>query len=64
MIRVAFFDMKEYDKKSFERYEKSGELEFKFLETKLTDDTAELAKGFDAVCVFVNDSVSDAVIDN
>lgn len=63
MIRVAFFDTKEYDRKSFENYEKAGELEFKFLDTKLTEDTAELAKDFDAVCVFVNDSVNDKVID-
>ena len=63
MIKVAFFDTKEYDRKTFEQYEKAGKLEFKFLETKLTEDTAELAKGYDAVCVFVNDAVSDAVID-
>lgn len=63
MIRVAFFDAKEYDINSFGRLEENPEVEFKFLETKLTEDTAELAKGFDAVCVFVNDTVNAAVID-
>ena len=63
MIRVAFFDTKEYDRTSFIQYEKPGDLEFKFLDTKLTEDTAELAKGFDAVCVFVNDTVNNVVID-
>ncbi len=63
MIKVAFFDTKEYDKASFLPYEKAGELEFKFLETKLTEDTAELAKDCDVVCVFVNDTVNAAVID-
>ena len=63
MIKTAFFDTKEYDKASFQKYEKSGELEFKFLETKLTEDTAELAKDCDVVCVFVNDTVNAAVID-
>ena len=63
MIRVAFFDTKEYDKNSFIQYEKPGDMEFKFLDTKLTDDTAELAKGFDVVCVFVNDTVNNEVID-
>jgi Lactate dehydrogenase and related dehydrogenases len=63
MIKTAFFDTKEYDKASFSRYEKAGEFEFKFLETKLTEDTAELAKDCDVVCVFVNDTVNAAVID-
>ena len=63
MIKIAFFDTKEYDKTSFVRYEKAGETEFKFLETKLTEDTAELAKDSDVVCVFVNDTVNDRVID-
>ena len=63
MIKVAFFDTKEYDKASFENHEKATDMEFKFLETKLTEDTAELAKGCDAVCVFVNDTVNSAVID-
>ena len=63
MIRVAFFDTKAYDKPSFEQYGSRNDVEFKFFETKLTEDTADLAKGCDAVCVFVNDTVSDKVID-
>ena len=63
MIKIAFFDTKEYDKASFARYENPGEIEFKFLETKLTEDTVELANDCDVVCVFVNDTVNDKVID-
>ena len=63
MIKVAFFDVKDYDKPSFELYGEKAGIEYKFLETKLTEDTAELAKGCGAVCVFVNDTVSAAVID-
>ena len=63
MIKVAFFDTKEYDRPSFEHYGELKGLEFKFLETKLTEDTAELAKDCDVVCVFVNDTVNAAVID-
>ncbi len=63
MIRVAFFDTKEYDQKSFEPYIKEGEFEIKFLDTKLNADTAELAKDCDVVCVFVNDTVDAEVID-
>ncbi len=63
MIKVAFFDTKAYDRPSFELYGKLHDIEYKFLETKLSEDTAELAKGCDVVCVFVNDSVNAAVID-
>lgn len=63
MIKVAFFDTKAYDKESFEKAGRDSGLTFKFLETKLTEDTAELAKGYDVVCVFVNDTVNEAVID-
>ena len=63
MIKVAFYDTKEYDRPSFELYGILHNVEYKFLETKLTEDTVELAKGCDAVCVFVNDTVNAAVID-
>jgi len=63
MIRVAFYDTKEYDKPSFEHYGALHDMQFRFLETKLNEDTADLAKGSDAVCVFVNDSVNAAVIE-
>ena len=63
MIRVAFFDTKAYDRPSFERYGGESDIRFRFLETKLNEDTVELARGCDAVCVFVNDSVNAAVIE-
>ena len=62
MIRVAFFDAKAYDKPSFEQYGSQHGVSFKYLETKLNEDTVDLAKGCDAVCVFVNDTVNAAVI--
>ena len=63
MIKVAFYDAKPYDKPSFERYGEAHGVEFKYLEAKLCEDTADLAKGCNAVCVFVNDTVNAAVID-
>ena len=62
-MKVAFFDAKPYDKPSFERYGAEAGIRFKFFETKLNEDTVELAHGSDAVCVFVNDTVNAAVID-
>ena len=63
MIKVAFYDAKAYDKPSFEYYGGLNGVKFRFLETKLNADTADLASGCDAVCVFVNDSVDAEVID-
>ena len=62
-MKIAFFDTKPYDRPSFERYGREHGIEFKFFETKLNEDTAELAHGSDGVCVFVNDTVNAAVID-
>ena len=63
MIQVALYDAKPYDKPSFERYGGLHNVQFRFLETKLNEDTVALAKDCDAVCVFVNDTVNAAVID-
>ncbi|MBQ0083177.1 MAG: 2-hydroxyacid dehydrogenase [Clostridiales bacterium] len=62
-MKIAFFDSKPYDIESFEKQNQNGEFEFKFFETKLNADTASLAHGFDAVCIFVNDIADSTVID-
>ena len=62
-MKIAFFDTKEYDRQAFEPYDGKDGLHFHFYETKLNEDTADLAKGADAVCVFVNDDLNAAVID-
>ena len=62
MLKIAFYDTKEYDIPSFEEYGKQRNIEFKFFENKLDEDTVALAKGFDGVCVFVNDKVNKKVI--
>ncbi len=62
-MKLAFFDTKPYDKPSFDKYSEEADIKIKYFETKLNEDTAELARGCDAVCVFVNDTVNRAVID-
>ncbi len=61
-MNFAFFDTKPYDKPFFEKYGKEYGIKFKFFETKLNEDTVGLAKGFDGVCAFVNDTADEAVI--
>ncbi len=62
-MKFAFFDAKPYDITSFEKYGQQSDITFKFFETKLNIDTAELAHGFDGVCIFVNDTADKEVID-
>lgn len=62
-MKIAFFDTKPYDKPSFDKYGEKYGIDFKYFETKLCEDTVELAQGYDGVCVFVNDTVNAAVID-
>lgn len=62
-MKVAFFDAKPYDRAAFDPAITGTELQIKYLETKLNEDTVELAHGCQAVCVFVNDTVNAAVID-
>ena len=62
-MKIAFFDTKPYDKPSFDHFGAESGVEFKYFETKLNEDTVDLANGYDGVCVFVNDTVNAAVID-
>ena len=62
-MKIAFFDAKPYDSESFDRYSEEYDATIKYFETKLNEDTVNLANGFDAVCVFVNDTVNAMVID-
>ena len=62
-MKIAFFDAKSYDLPGFRHYTENTDLEIKYFEARLNEDTVSLAAGFDAVCVFVNDVVNAAVVD-
>ena len=63
MLKLAMFDAKPYDRPAFERYAAEQDMDVKFFESKLTEDTVSLSAGFDAVIPFVNDVVTAPVID-
>lgn len=63
-MKLAFFDAKAYDMPGFDACAKNTELEIKYFETRLNEDTVSLAAGYDAVCVFVNDTVNAAVVES
>lgn len=62
-MNLAFFDTKSYDIPGFDRYGIPAGVEIKYFEPNLNRDTVTLAAGFDAVCVFVNDTVDAVVVD-
>mgnify|MGYP002673853868 FL=1 len=61
-MKIAFYDTKPYDKIWFEPIANEKGFEIIFLEEKLNEKTAVLAKGCDAVCVFVNDDANKNVV--
>ncbi|HMF46820.1 MAG TPA: 2-hydroxyacid dehydrogenase [Candidatus Udaeobacter sp.] len=60
-MNVAIFSAKKYDREFLNAANASGH-QLRFFEPHLNEETAGLATGFDAVCVFVNDQVNAAVI--
>ena len=62
-MKLAFFDTKSYDIPGFDRYAVPAGIEVKYYEPNLNRDTVSLANGFDAVCVFVNDTVDAVVVE-
>ena len=58
-MRILFFGTASYDKESFEKeLPDYPDVKIDFTETNLTPMTAALARGYDAVCAFVNADVS------
>jgi D-lactate dehydrogenase len=60
-VNVAIFSTKKYDRE-FLNAANASRHQLRFFEPHLNEETAGLATGFDAVCVFVNDQVNPAVI--
>ena len=60
-FKVAVFSSKPYDQKSFCQ-QLNDSIEMEFFDVRLTDKSVDLAKGSDAVCVFVNDELTKSVL--
>ncbi len=62
-MKILFYDTKSYDKIAFEKHLKDyKDISIKFTEVELNKYTTVLAKGFDAICVFVNTLVDNEII--
>ncbi len=56
MLKVVVFDTKAYDRAPLQEAAGTGEIEWHFMECRLSRETAAAARGADAVCIFVNDN--------
>lgn len=61
-MKIAFYGTKPYDKIWFEPLGKEYEFIIKFIELPCNEETIFLARGYDAVCIFVNDNMNEAMI--
>lgn len=59
-MKIAFFSAKSYDKEFFNLINKNNEIIY--WEVALNEQTVSLVKGYDAICVFVNDILNEQVI--
>ncbi len=63
MSVIGFYDAKPYDIEYFNLINEQYGFNIKYFEAKLNENTAMLSSDCDAVCAFVSDDVSAAVID-
>jgi D-lactate dehydrogenase len=59
-MKIATFSTQAYDKQFLNQFNTGHEISF--LEVPLNEQTVSLTAGFDAVCIFVNDLVNDAIL--
>ncbi len=63
-MKILFYDATNYDKESFDKELKNyPEIEITYQEIDISLKTISLAKGYDAICAFVNSDLSAPVIE-
>lgn len=61
-MKVAVFSTKAYERPYLDRFNATAGHELVYFEAALNSHTVNLAQGFDAVCIFVNDTANAEVI--
>ncbi|MCH1981625.1 2-hydroxyacid dehydrogenase [Ruminococcus sp. OA3] len=62
-MNIAFYSTKPYDRLWFEPMSHQYDFKIHFLESPLKDSSIPLASGCEAICIFVNDTVTAEMID-
>lgn len=63
-VRIAFYDTTPYFREYFHRVadEEQADVRFKWIESRLSEETVEDAKGCQVACVFVSDKVDAGIV--
>lgn len=61
-MKIAVFSTKKYDREYLTAANHGHEHSLEFFEARLTEASSPLARGFPAVCVFVNDTLDEATL--
>ncbi len=61
-MKVAVFSTRVFDREYLDKSNTGDKHQLSYLDTSLTNETAHLAAGFDAVCVLVNDKIDRQTI--
>ncbi len=61
-MKVGFFSVKPYDIDQFDRINQTFGLQIEYFDYRLCMQTVRLAYGFEVICAFVNDSLSEEIL--
>jgi D-lactate dehydrogenase len=62
-MKIAVFSTKPHDREYLDKFNSNDRHELTYFEAPLNADTTNLALGFEAVCIFVNDKIDAVTID-
>ena len=63
-MKILFYGTKNYDEQFFEKLlPEFPDIKIKFIEANIHEETASLAKGYEAICAFVNADLGAPVIE-
>lgn len=62
-MKVAIFSTKYYERELFKKFNPDDKQQLTYFDNSLTEESAHLTTGFDAVCVMLVDKINEAVID-
>jgi D-lactate dehydrogenase len=62
-IQTVVFDTKSYDRESLQRSASDSGIEWRFMDWRLSAETAAAAQGARAICIFVNDRADRACLE-
>jgi len=60
--KILFFDTKPYDQEFFDAENAGFGFDIKYEKVRLSPETVSLVKGFNTVCIFVNDAVTSEMV--